>query len=77
MSEFVERRFRPVAEERIGLRDRHTGANVPEAIKSDEQRLQQMLKNLLSNAFKFTESAGSNCGSMWPGVSSAARRCRG
>ncbi len=29
---------------------------VPEAIFTDEQRLQQMIKNLLSNAFKFTDS---------------------
>src|SRR5207247_2285383 len=32
------------------------GANVLPAIETDEQRLQQVLKNLLSNAFKFTQS---------------------
>jgi hypothetical protein len=30
-------------------------AGVPEKIRTDEQRTQQILKNLLSNAFKFTE----------------------
>ncbi|QJC53452.1 response regulator [Paenibacillus albicereus] len=32
--------------------------NVPDRIVSDEQRLMQILKNLLSNAFKFTQQGG-------------------
>ncbi|WP_339278819.1 CHASE3 domain-containing protein [Paenibacillus sp. FSL W8-1187] len=32
--------------------------NVPDMIVSDEQRLMQILKNLLSNAFKFTKQGG-------------------
>ncbi|HZN89234.1 MAG TPA: HAMP domain-containing protein [Thermoleophilaceae bacterium] len=53
--DYVERSFRPVAEER-GLRFAiELQPGVLEEIETDEQRLQQVLKNLLSNAFKFTE----------------------
>ena len=29
--------------------------DLPEAIETDQQRVEQIIKNLLSNAFKFTE----------------------
>ena len=53
--EFVERTFRQVAEQK-GLRLRiETGDGLPETMTTDQKRLYQVLKNLLSNALKFTE----------------------
>jgi HAMP domain-containing protein/signal transduction histidine kinase/CheY-like chemotaxis protein len=53
--DFVERSFRPVAEERGLDFQIELEPGAPAQIETDEQRLQQILKNLLSNAFKFTE----------------------
>jgi len=51
----VERTFRGVAQER-GLRFAiHVDENVPGSVETDQTRLMQILKNLLSNAFKFTQ----------------------
>jgi signal transduction histidine kinase/DNA-binding response OmpR family regulator/HAMP domain-containing protein len=51
---YVERTFRHVAEAKSVDFVIHTGLQLPTAMVTDAKRLQQILKNLLSNAFKFT-----------------------
>ncbi|MEX2211592.1 MAG: response regulator, partial [Gaiellaceae bacterium] len=52
---YAERTFRPLADEKSLEFEIVVGDGVPDAIVTDEQRLLQVLRNLLSNAFKFTE----------------------
>ena len=55
LHDYVERTFRQVANGKGLAFDVKVAAELPAAIQTDEKRLQQILKNLLSNAFKFTE----------------------
>nr|ACN58987.1 GAF sensor hybrid histidine kinase [uncultured bacterium BLR19] len=55
ITSFVETTFKPISEAR-NLRFRiETDYELPASMETDIQRLNQILKNLLSNAFKFTE----------------------
>jgi HAMP domain-containing protein/signal transduction histidine kinase/CheY-like chemotaxis protein len=52
---YVERTFRHVAEAKGVEFPIRLAADLPRSIFTDAKRLQQVLKNLLSNAFKFTQ----------------------
>ena len=55
LQDYVDRTFRHVAEnKKLGF-EVDVASGVPRNIQTDAKRLQQVLKNLLSNAFKFTE----------------------
>src|SRR4029077_10877870 len=55
MRQTMERTFRHVAEGKGITFKIDIDPNVPDAVHTDAQRLDQVLKNLLSNAFKFTD----------------------
>jgi HAMP domain-containing protein/signal transduction histidine kinase/CheY-like chemotaxis protein len=55
LQSYVDRTFRHVAESKGVEFDIEMIGGVPKAIYTDAKRLQQVIKNLLSNAFKFTQ----------------------
>ena len=58
IADSMERNFRPVSENKGISFDITIAKDVPKSICTDYQRVSQILKNLLSNAFKFTEKGG-------------------
>jgi signal transduction histidine kinase/CheY-like chemotaxis protein/HAMP domain-containing protein len=58
LRDYVDLTFRPVASEKSLTFDIEIADTVVPVVTTDEQRLQQILKNLLSNAFKFTNQGG-------------------
>ncbi len=55
LREYVERTFLPVAQKKRLSFTTELAGNLPKAILTDARRLEQVLRNLISNALKFTE----------------------
>ncbi|MDQ1439767.1 MAG: hypothetical protein QOK43_3396, partial [Acidimicrobiaceae bacterium] len=55
IADYVDKTFRPVADDKKLGFEIEVAKGLPGKITTDEQRLQQIIRNLLSNAFKFTE----------------------
>ncbi|GII94661.1 HAMP domain-containing protein [Sinosporangium siamense] len=54
LMDYVEATFSPLAQDKGLTFDVQVDSGVPRELRTDEQRLQQVLRNLLSNAVKFT-----------------------
>src|SRR3712207_6800475 len=58
ISNFVETSFKHISESKNLRFNIEMDQSLPDKLETDVQRLNQILKNLLSNAFKFTEKGG-------------------
>ena len=62
LKQHMERTFRQLASDKGLDFNVQFDGKLPEAIRTDEKRLQQIVLNLLSNAFKFTSKGGVTLG---------------
>ena len=62
LKQHMERTFRQLATDKGLDLNVEFDPNLPETIRTDEKRLQQIVLNLLSNAFKFTSKGGVTLG---------------
>ena len=69
LQRYVERTFRHVAESKQVAFEVHLDSDMPRTMLTDIKRMQQIIKNLLSNAFKFTHE-----GSVSLTISAGGRR---
>src|SRR5688572_25998726 len=58
ITSFVETTFKHISESKNLRFNIEMDTKLPDSLETDVQRLNQILKNLLSNAFKFTEKGG-------------------
>jgi signal transduction histidine kinase/HAMP domain-containing protein len=62
---YVTRTFDPIAADKNLRFEIDADPELPATILTDEQRLEQILRNLLSNAFKFTDTGGVTLSLRW------------
>src|SRR3569833_1715887 len=65
---FAESTFKPISEAKSLKFDIEVQSGLPDMMETDMQRLNQILKNLLSNAFKFTEKGSVRLNIFKPGI---------